>query len=264
MGKILISVSIVFTLLSAGLGIVNKTKLTETKDLAVATQATLDKTSGDLTATKADLKSTSDDLATATTEKATLETQISGLQTAAESAKNEAAEAVAAKTKLEGENTQLTADLAIAKADLEAAKSAHPGTETAAGEPSEETKVKLAEQETLIAKLQSDLDSNNAKLDLLEKEKLDRVAKVMKKGLEGRILAVNPAWNFVVLNLGDKNGVVSNAEMLVKRGTQLIGKVRITSVEPSTSIADIVSDSVPQGATIAPGDNVIYQATDDE
>jgi cell shape-determining protein MreC len=82
----------------------------------------------------------------------------------------------------------------------------------------------------------------------------------MRNGLEGRILAVNPAWNFVVLSLGDKNGVVSNAELLVKRGTQLIGKVRVTSVEPSTSIADIVANSVPEGATISPGDDVIYQA----
>ena len=82
----------------------------------------------------------------------------------------------------------------------------------------------------------------------------------MRNGLQGRILAVNPAWNFVVLNLGDRNGVVNNAELLVKRGTQFMGKVRVTSVEPSTSIADIVANSVPQGATISPGDDVIYQA----
>ena len=52
-----------------------------------------------------------------------------------------------------------------------------------------------------------------------------------------------------------------NAEMLIKRGNQLVGKVRVTSVEPSTSIADIVANSVPRGLSIQPGDNVIYQAT---
>ena len=55
--------------------------------------------------------------------------------------------------------------------------------------------------------------------------------------LPGTILAVNQAWNFVVLSLGDRQGVVPNAEMLVQRGGQLLGKVRVTSVEPSTSIA---------------------------
>ena len=42
--------------------------------------------------------------------------------------------------------------------------------------------------------------------------------------------------------LGRQERVVNNAELLVKRGSQFIGKVRVTSVEPSTSIADIVGE----------------------
>ena len=86
----------------------------------------------------------------------------------------------------------------------------------------------------------------------------------MRNGLEGRILAVNSSWNFVVLSLGDRNGVVNNAEMLIKRGAQLIGKVRITSVEPSTSIADIVANSIRPGLAVQPGDNVIYMGPVEE
>ena len=108
--------------------------------------------------------------------------------------------------------------------------------------------------------MQGDLDSTRAQLATFQREKEDRMRQKMRNGLEGRVLAVNPAWNFVVLSLGDKNGVVNNAELLVKRGTQFIGKVRVTSVEPSTSIADIVANSVPQGTTISPGDDVIYQS----
>jgi cell shape-determining protein MreC len=116
------------------------------------------------------------------------------------------------------------------------------------------------EKETLIAKLQGDLEAAKTAVAEAKKKDEDRQALKMRDGLQGRVLAVNQAWNFVVLNLGDKNGVVSNAEMLVKRGNNLIGKVRITSVEPATSIADIVVSSVPQGVSIAPGDNVIFQA----
>ena len=108
--------------------------------------------------------------------------------------------------------------------------------------------------------MQGDLDSARFQLATLQKEKEDRMQQKMRNGLSGRVLAVNPAWNFVVLSLGDKNGVVNNAELLVKRGSQYIGKVRVTSVEPSTSIADIVANSVPQGTAISPGDNVIYQS----
>ena len=66
-------------------------------------------------------------------------------------------------------------------------------------------------------------------------------------------------WGF-----GDRNGVVNNAEMLIKRGSQLIGKVRITSVEPSTSIADIVVNSLRSGLSVQPGDTVIYAGPGEE
>ena len=74
---------------------------------------------------------------------------------------------------------------------------------------------------------------------------------------QGTIVAVNQAWNFVVLNLGSRQGIARNAEMLVQRGNQLIGKVRVTSVEKSNSIADIIVRTIPRGLTIMPGDTVI-------
>jgi len=174
-----------------------------------------------------------------------------------EKAKKDSADLEAQIKAKTDEATKLAADLEEAKA-----KATAPTTDTAkpAG-PSAEDQAKMAEQETLITKLQGDLESSRTQLEGLRKEKQDRLALKMRNGLEGRILAVNQAWNFVVLNLGDKNGVVGNAEMLIKRGNQLVGKVRVTSVEPSTSIADIVASSVPRGVSIQPGDNVIYQAT---
>jgi len=128
---------------------------------------------------------------------------------------------------------------------------------------SAEDKAVIEELKTVNNKLQGDLDAARSQLEAAQKEKADRVALKMRDGVEGRVLAVNPAWNFVVLNLGDKQGVVNNAELLVKRGRQLVGKVRITSVEPSTSIADIVANSVPSGTVISPGDNVIFQAVEE-
>ena len=85
----------------------------------------------------------------------------------------------------------------------------------------------------------------------------------MRPGISGTILAVNQAWNFVVLSLGDRQGVVPNAEMLVQRGNQFVGKVRVTSVEPSTSVADILVRTIPRGLSVMPGDRVIFQASRD-
>ena len=80
-------------------------------------------------------------------------------------------------------------------------------------------------------------------------------------GVRGTVLAYNQAYNFVVLNLGARNGVESNSEMLVLRDGTLIGRIRISSVEPATAIGDIISNSLTRGVQVQPGDSVIYAGT---
>ena len=82
-----------------------------------------------------------------------------------------------------------------------------------------------------------------------------------REGVHGTVLAYNQAYNFVVLNLGARNGVESNSEMLVLRDGTLIGKIRISSVEPATAIGDIITNSLARGVQVQPGDNVIYAGT---
>ena len=82
-----------------------------------------------------------------------------------------------------------------------------------------------------------------------------------RAGVHGTVLAYNQAYNFVVLNLGARNGVESNSEMLVLRDGTLIGKIRISSVEPATAIGDIMSNSLARGVQVQPGDSVIYAGT---
>jgi hypothetical protein len=82
-----------------------------------------------------------------------------------------------------------------------------------------------------------------------------------RAGVHGTVLAYNQAYNFVVLNLGARNGVESNSEMLVLRDGTLIGKIRISSVEPATAIGDIITNSLARGVQVQPGDNVIYAGT---
>jgi polyisoprenoid-binding protein YceI len=92
----------------------------------------------------------------------------------------------------------------------------------------------------------------------LEEDKKRRAAVSGKAGVRGTVLAVNQAYNFVVLNLGGRNGVEGNAEMLVVRAGTLIGKIRISSVEPSTAIGDIITGSLARGVQVQPGDTVVY------
>jgi hypothetical protein len=82
-----------------------------------------------------------------------------------------------------------------------------------------------------------------------------------RAGVHGTVLAYNQAYNFVVLNLGARNGVEPNSEMLVLREGTLIGKIRISSVEPATAIGDIITNSLARGVEVQPGDTVIYAGT---
>jgi cell shape-determining protein MreC len=82
-----------------------------------------------------------------------------------------------------------------------------------------------------------------------------------RAGVHGTVLAYNQAYNFVVLNLGARNGVEPNSEMLVLRDGTLIGKIRISSVEPATAIGDIISNTLARGVQVQAGDSVIYAGT---
>ena len=98
-----------------------------------------------------------------------------------------------------------------------------------------------------------------AKLAAAELKERKRAQQFGAAGLQGRILAVNGGWNFVVLSVGDKQGVSINSPLLVVRGNEPIARLRITSVEPSTSIADVLPGSVRHGVTVQPGDTVIFE-----
>jgi hypothetical protein len=103
------------------------------------------------------------------------------------------------------------------------------------------------------------MKDNEAKLAAAEQKERQRLQVSGRAGLQGRILAVNPGWNFVVLSVGDKQGVAVNAPLLVVRGSEPIARLRITSVEPSTSIADVIPGSVRRGVSVQPGDTVIFE-----
>jgi len=261
MGKILIIISIVLAAASAGLGFVNRGHLLKTRgDLSDSEQkvaklttdlegevkkvAEANKQVSDLTVVKQGLES---DISKQKTELAAQATQLTEVKSKLTKAESDLQAAESDKLSKAEKITQLEAQIASAAA-----------TQQAAG-ASEEEKARLAELETLNAKLDEDNKNLESKLVALQKAAREKETKQGLTRITGRVLAVNQAWNFVVLSLGNKSGVDSNMEFLVKRGSNLIGKIRTTTVEPSTSIADIIPSSIVQGLSIQPGDDIVYQ-----
>jgi hypothetical protein len=92
---------------------------------------------------------------------------------------------------------------------------------------------------------------------------IDRYQKnIMVKGTRGRVLAVNSGWGFCVLSIGDRQGAAANKIMVVVRGGQSIGRVKIVNVESSQSVADIIPSSFARGMYVQPGDDVIFTGDD--
>jgi predicted RNase H-like nuclease (RuvC/YqgF family) len=256
MGKILTIVTIALAAITAGLGFLNRGTLVETKGKLADTETQLTATRESLAKTSAELEASKKTVADLTTKNDLAQSEITKLKAENQTKDSKIAELDTKITESESALEELKTTIA----SLEQENSSLKETAAQVDAPAEdESKARIAELETLNNKLDSDLKTAEARIQTME-ERLNEKKRLEKlNNLSGRILAVNEAWNFVVLNLGDKNGIASNTELLVKRGSTQIGRVRVTSVEPSSSIADIVPGSLSRGLSIQPGDFVITQ-----
>jgi len=80
---------------------------------------------------------------------------------------------------------------------------------------------------------------NKAKAELAVLIGPDNTVK-LPADLHGKIVVVDPKWDFVVLNVGDDQGALEDGEMLVSRDGKLVAKVIIRSVQKDRCIANIV------------------------
>ena len=65
-------------------------------------------------------------------------------------------------------------------------------------------------------------------------------AKLKANGDPAKVLVVDPKWNFVVLDVGEDNGILERGELLVNRNGRLVAKVVVRSVQKNRSIANVM------------------------
>ena len=112
--------------------------------------------------------------------------------------------------------------------------------ELVAGVQSDELKVLKTERERIDPRSLSDTQNKIASLSVL--------AKVTKS---------ESKHGFVVLDAGTNKNINVGQQFSLRQGHLVIGKIRIASVEEFECIADIVKGSVPVGAEIKTGDEVV-------
>jgi hypothetical protein len=256
--KILINSSVALLLLAAIFGALNGIKLKTLRQTALEAASARDNAAQRRAAQEKQLKAR--------------ETAVAAAKTQINERESKAAAAEAQRAQILNEKTQLQTKLQDKESEIAALQKQFRENQPGSANPGAASSVELQAQlddarqqldsaEREKALMSEKLESLQQRFSQLEEEKKRRAFAKDKVGIRGTVLAVNQAYNFVVLNLGGRQGVEPHSEMLVLRDGAFIGKIRISSVEPATAIADIITGTLARGVQVQPGDIVIYAGT---
>ena len=73
----------------------------------------------------------------------------------------------------------------------------------------------------------------------------------------GSVTAVDMENGFVTLNAGGKNQLKTGQSFHLRRGSSIVGMIKVSLVEEAESAADLDVKSVPAGVKVQAGDEVI-------
>ena len=83
---------------------------------------------------------------------------------------------------------------------------------------------------------------------------------IVESDFTARVASVFGDWGFVILNKGNSGGVFDNANLDVKRGQDVVAKLKVRNVEQQISVADVIPGSVAEGQFLRSGDLVVASA----
>jgi len=222
---------------------------TQSKDLA-DTKASLDqskeserKARGEAATAKEEKKKTDELLETT---KAKLETETSRANTQ----EGRANRAETELNKARGELTEAARDLAAWKAlGISVDQVQNKLVELADAKKANDA---LGEEKKVMNRQITYLDNELRKFKPETKE----LPPPLPPGLKGKVVAVDPKWDFVVLNIGADQGVLERGELLVNREGKLVAKVRVAKVEPGRCVANVMPEW--KQAEVMEGDEVLH------
>jgi hypothetical protein len=201
------------------------TDLTTTSNKLVTTTSELTKTKSDLTKTTATLKQT--------------KTELDATTAAREKAEAEVATLTKRADKLNDELNKTRQERDTAQQDLAAFKATGVTPQQILGFNAEIKGLKdnLSVAETEKQVLTRELNKTKTKLLVYEDP---TYFVTLPAGLKGKVLVTDPKWNFVVLDVGENQGVLERGELLVNRNGRLVAKVVVRSVQKDRCVANVM------------------------
>lgn len=246
--RISLIVAIIAGLAAAGLNFVNvQNKVVALRTDRDSEKEQKEKTQKELASTKTELKKTSDTLKQT---KATLEVTTTEKDNAVAEADRQTKRA----DKLSEDLKKANDDRDTAQTQLNAfvATGYTPQQIVAAKDVIKNLNDELSGTKNENKVLGRKIDNLQARLDRYEHP--DRPV-LLPAGLKGKILVTDPKWNFVVLDVGESQGVREFGELLVNRNGKLVAKVVVRTVQKDRSIANVVTGW--QLGDVLEGDQVI-------
>lgn len=193
----------------------------------IVAQTDLAKTTKDLEKTTADLTLTKETLATTETQRDKAQAEVAALTRKAADLTDKLAKA--------------TEERDSARADLAAYKATGVTPQQILGFNKQikdlQDAIEVALEEKTI--LDRNLTKLQYKYDLLTKE--DVKPPELPANLRGSVVATDPKWNFVILDIGEEQGVREYGELLVNRNGKLVAKVKVRNVEKGRCEANIMT-----------------------
>lgn len=230
---------------------------TVTKPKVDELQANLDSTKTTLQTTEDNLKKTGKELETTKKTLNERSQELDTTKTALETATTEAAN-------LKKRADKLDSDLAKTTREKNDAQNELAQWQALGVKPDQVTQIradlkKTTDERNALADEKTIFLRNIARLQ----NELDRYVEPSKKvklpdGLKGTVIEVDPQGAFVLLDIGEANGVLARGELLVRRGDKLIGKVRIVKVDANRSIGNLLPEWKQGDVAVAKGDAVLY------
>jgi hypothetical protein len=233
----LIRISLILAIIAAlGAGALN---FFVVKDKLTTLVADRDTQKSDKETAQKDLASTKKTLASTKNELSQTQQQLSDAQTAQKNAEDARDKAIAHADGLSDQLAKTAKERDVAQNDL----AAYTATGFTSGQVAKlsrdlkdrEEAVAVASAENLVLTHKISSLSN----DLARFTGNDYVVK-LPADLRGKVVQVDPKWDFVVLNIGEDQGVLANGELLVNRNGKLVAKVIVSTIEKDRCIANVV------------------------
>lgn len=130
------------------------------------------------------------------------------------------------------------------------------------------TPAKIASEHKELPKVKTELSTIKSENGILMsqftqlKDKYDQVINPNRRviqpvGIRGKVVAVDPKWKFVILNIGSNHGVRGDGELTVTRNGRYIARIKVSTVETVHSIANVIDDFDADEEGIEEGDEVV-------